>query len=187
MERRIPIRSNEGQALRPREGHGLADGSGGPEPVKKHPMPISIPSASSIQPTASTNAAVSRVMKQSLEQADFLKMLTLQLQNQDPLNPQTNTDFAAQMAQFTALEQSRDMSSNMTLMLQQQEVQNATLLLGTQVLLDDGKSGIVDRVSINKDGSPRLMVGGKEYALAQVINYQVPVPVEPQGPTLGNP
>jgi flagellar hook assembly protein FlgD len=91
------------------------------------------------------------------------------------------------MAQFTALEQSRDMSSNMTLMLQQQEVQNATLLLGTQVLLDDGKSGIVDRVSINKDGSPRLMVGGKEYALAQVINYQVPVPVEPQGPTLGNP
>jgi flagellar basal-body rod modification protein FlgD len=150
-------------------------------------MPISIPSASSIQPTASTNAAVSRVMKQSLEQADFLKMLTLQLQNQDPLNPQTNTDFAAQMAQFTALEQSRDMSSNMTLMLQQQEVQNATLLLGTQVLLDDGKSGIVDRVSINKDGSPRLMVGGKEYALAQVINYQVPVPVEPQGPTLGNP
>ena len=31
------------------------------------------------------------------------------------------------------------------------------------------------------------MVGGKEYALAQVINYQVPVPVEPQGPTLGNP
>jgi len=150
-------------------------------------MPTAIPSASSILPTTSTNDAVSRVMKGSLEQADFLKMLTLQLQNQDPLNPQTNTDFAAQMAQFTALEQSREMSGNMTLMLQQQEVQNATLMLGTQVLLDDGRTGVVDRVSINKDGSPRLLVGGKEYALAQVMNYQIPVPVEPKGPTPGGP
>ncbi|MFM7818807.1 MAG: flagellar hook assembly protein FlgD [Verrucomicrobiota bacterium] len=150
-------------------------------------MPTAIPSASSILPTTSTNDAVSRVMKGSLEQADFLKMLTLQLQNQDPLNPQTNTDFAAQMAQFTALEQSREMSGNMTLMLQQQEVQNATLMLGTQVLLDDGRTGVVDRVSINKDGSPRLLVGGKEYALAQVMNYQIPAPVEPKGPTPGGP
>ncbi len=150
-------------------------------------MPTAIPSVGSVQPTASNSEAVSRVMKQSLEQADFLKMLTLQLQNQDPLNPQTNTDFAAQMAQFTALEQSREMSGNMTLMLQQQEVQNATLLLGTQVLLDDGKSGIVDRVSINKDGSPRLLVGGKEYALAQVMNYQIPVPPHPDGPAPGGP
>lgn len=154
---------------------------------ERPPMPTAIPSASSVLPTTSTNAAVSRVMKGSLEQADFLKMLTLQLQNQDPLNPQTNTDFAAQMAQFTALEQSREMSGNMTLMLQQQEVQNATLMLGTQVLLDDGRTGVVDRVSINKDGSPRLLVGGKEYALAQVMNYQIPTPVDPKGPTPGGP
>lgn len=147
-------------------------------------MPTAIPSAGSVTPTASNTSAMSRVMKQSLEQADFLKMLTLQLQNQDPLNPQTNTDFAAQMAQFTALEQSREMSGNMTLMLQQQEVQNATLLLGTHVLLDDGKSGVVDRVSITKDGSPRLQVSGKEYALAQVMNYAIPPQMQPQGPSL---
>lgn len=146
-----------------------------------------IPPASSVLPTTSTHAAVSRVMKGSLEQADFLKMLTLQLQNQDPLNPQTNTDFAAQMAQFTALEQSREMSGNMTLMLQQQEVQNATMLLGTQVLLDDGRTGVVDRVSISKDGSPRLLVGSREYALARVMNYQIQGPVEPKGPTSPGP
>ena len=147
-------------------------------------MPTAIPSIGSVTPTTSNDAAVSRVMKQSLEQADFLKMLTLQLQNQDPLNPQTNTDFAAQMAQFTALEQSREMSGNMSQLLQQQEVQNATMLLGTQVLLDDGKTGVVDRVSINKDGSPRLLVGGREYALAQVMNYQIPPQIQPQGPSI---
>lgn len=146
-------------------------------------MPAAI---SSPVPTAASpqiGQGISRALKQSLEQEDFLKMLTMQLQNQDPLNPQTNTDFAAQMAQFTALEQSREMSSNMTQMLQQQEVQNATLLLGTAVLLDTGATGIVDRVTLKQDGSPRLLVGGKEYALAQVVDYQLP----PTQPTIHTP
>jgi flagellar basal-body rod modification protein FlgD len=38
-------------------------------------------------------------------QADFLQMLVAQLQNQDPLNPQDSADFAAQLAQFSTVEQ----------------------------------------------------------------------------------
>lgn len=141
-------------------------------------MPVSIPSTVPAASSSQIGQGISRALKQSLEQEDFLKMLTMQLQNQDPLNPQANTDFAAQMAQFTALEQSREMSGNMAQMLQQQEVQNATLLLGTAVLLDTGATGIVDRVTLKQDGSPRLLVGGKEYALAQVLDYQLP-PTQP--------
>ena len=40
---------------------------------------------------------------QSLGQADFLKLLTTQLSNQDPLAPTDNKDMLAQMAQFSAL------------------------------------------------------------------------------------
>lgn len=36
----------------------------------------------------------------------FLQMLTTQMQNQDPLNPDDPTDFATQLAQFSAVEQS---------------------------------------------------------------------------------
>lgn len=40
---------------------------------------------------------------QSLGQADFLKLLTTQLSQQDPLEPTDNKDMLAQMAQFSAL------------------------------------------------------------------------------------
>ncbi len=40
---------------------------------------------------------------QSLGQADFLRLLTTQLAQQDPLKPADNKDMLAQMAQFSAL------------------------------------------------------------------------------------
>ena len=38
-------------------------------------------------------------------QSDFLEMLVAQLENQDPLNPQDSAEFAAQLAQFSSVEQ----------------------------------------------------------------------------------
>jgi flagellar basal-body rod modification protein FlgD len=40
-----------------------------------------------------------------LGRTDFLRMLVAQLENQDPLNPQDGTEFTAQLAQFSQLEQ----------------------------------------------------------------------------------
>jgi len=40
-----------------------------------------------------------------LGQEDFLRMLIAQLENQDPLDPQDATQFTAQLAQFTSLDQ----------------------------------------------------------------------------------
>src|ERR1700722_848741 len=37
----------------------------------------------------------------TLSQNDFLTLLTTQLEHQDPLNPQSPSDFAAELAQFT--------------------------------------------------------------------------------------
>ncbi|MEM7701641.1 MAG: flagellar hook capping FlgD N-terminal domain-containing protein [Pseudomonadota bacterium] len=44
----------------------------------------------------------------SLDQADFLRLLTTQLANQDPLNPTDNEEMLAQLAQFSQLEAATD-------------------------------------------------------------------------------
>ena len=41
---------------------------------------------------------------------DFLQLLITQVQHQDPLNPSTDTEFIAQLAQFSALEQMQNLN-----------------------------------------------------------------------------
>jgi flagellar basal-body rod modification protein FlgD len=49
----------------------------------------------------------------ALGKEDFLTMLVAQLENQDPLNPMDGTDFSAQLAQFSQLEQLINLNSSM--------------------------------------------------------------------------
>ena len=51
--------------------------------------------------------------KSSLDQTDFLKLMTAQLNNQDPFSPVDNTQMVAQMAQFSSLAGISEMSSTM--------------------------------------------------------------------------
>ncbi len=47
---------------------------------------------------------------QTLDQDAFLKLLVMQMTNQDPLSPVEDREFIAQMAQFTALEQMQELN-----------------------------------------------------------------------------
>lgn len=54
--------------------------------------------------------ALSQATSANLGKNDFLKLLTTQLQNQDPSNPMKGKDFAAQLAQFSSVEQLTNIS-----------------------------------------------------------------------------
>src|SRR5467141_3222167 len=112
----------------------------------------------------------SRTPAKTLTQDDFLKLLVAQMTSQDPMNPQSNTDFAAQMAQFTSLEQTRAMASNLSTMSTQQQLLQASQLLGRTVTLQaDAQTiatGVVQSVQVNS-GVPQILVGGKAYDLSQ--------------------
>ena len=62
---------------------------------------------SSSSGTAATDATTS-----TLDKDDFLELLIAQLTNQDPMDPLSDTDFIAQMAQFSTLEQITNLNTN---------------------------------------------------------------------------
>ena len=61
----------------------------------------------------STGDKKEAVNKSTLGQEDFLKLMTTQLQNQDPFAPMENGDFIAQMAQFSTVTGITEMSNEM--------------------------------------------------------------------------
>lgn len=69
--------------------------------------------ASASNPRALQNAA-NPLPGQDLGKEAFLKLLTVQLKNQDPLEPIKNEAFVAQLAQFSSLEQLQNINTTLT-------------------------------------------------------------------------
>ncbi|MDR1217141.1 MAG: hypothetical protein LBJ99_00985 [Oscillospiraceae bacterium] len=101
----------------------------------------------------------SRRPNSTLGKNDFLKLLSAQLKYQDPLEPVKDSDFAAQLAQFSALEQMQNISTSM-------EAFRYYSLVGQYVLseyknesgVDVAVAGVVDSV-VTKGGETYVWIG----------------------------
>jgi flagellar basal-body rod modification protein FlgD len=123
-------------------------------------MSTAVSSSTSLNAAQKTAAA-----NQTLTQANFLQLLVTQMSSQDPLNPQSDTEFAAQLAQFSALQQSQTMSQDMSVL-------QANTMIGETVTVTptDGSSSVTGQVSgvEIQSSTPVLVVNGQSYALSQV-------------------
>ena len=119
-----------------------------------------VPSTTS--PTAATGAS-SAISGTTLGKDDFLKLLVGQLKNQDPMKPTSDTDFIAQMAQFSQLEQTTNMATANEQLIAEQRGARSVALLGRSVTYPDATgastTGVVERVEW-AGGKPSLTVGG---------------------------
>lgn len=125
--------------------------------------------ASATGSSGSATDSVTNNSSSTLTQSDFLQLLVAQMQNQDPMNPQSDTEMASQMAQFTSLTQSSAMSSSLSMM-------QANSLVGSTVTVQTNPndttqttSGAVQGV-VMQGGAPEIMVNGTLYALSQVVS-----------------
>ncbi|ARA94780.1 hypothetical protein AWN76_017555 [Rhodothermaceae bacterium RA] len=73
--------------------------------VEPSPVPMETTPLNGIASPASDTTALTNAASRTLDRDDFLLMLVTQLQNQDPLNPLQGHEFAAQLAQFSSVEQ----------------------------------------------------------------------------------
>lgn len=110
-----------------------------------------------ISATAATSAAT-QISGVGLQ--DFLKILTSQLSNQDPLKPLDNQEFIAQVAQFSALEQSQQLNQKIDQLLSVQAATQSVGLLGKTVDINSSNgtvSGQVKGFSLS-NGEPLLSI-----------------------------
>ncbi|GAB4326166.1 MAG: hypothetical protein Kow0010_09140 [Dehalococcoidia bacterium] len=99
------------------------------------------------QPAAATPS-------QDLSSVDFMKLMIAQLRNQNPLEPTSDTDFMAQLAQFESLNQMRAVADGLKVMQSLNELSGAASLIGRTIV---GKQ--VDAVPVTLDMVSRELFG----------------------------
>jgi flagellar basal-body rod modification protein FlgD len=72
--------------------------------------------SSTVTDTTSTTSSSTSTSSSSttVNKNDFLKLLIAQMKNQDPLNPMDGTQYVAELAQFSSLEELQNMNDNLT-------------------------------------------------------------------------
>jgi flagellar basal-body rod modification protein FlgD len=127
-----------------------------------------------------TTGATSAIQANGLNQQDFIKILLTQLTYQDPLKPMDNQQFMAQMAQFTALQQSVQLNDNMTQLIHNQAALQSVGLIGRSVDISTANgivTGTVSGLALNENlpvMSLTLPGGGalSQISLGQIINVR---------------
>ena len=102
--------------------------------------------------------------KDLITMSNFYKLLVAEMQNQNPLEPTSNTEFISQMASFSALQNQQDAYKT-------QQLTYANSLVGKTVTvsMSDGKtaSGVVNYVNSNGE-TPKVNVNGENFKLSDV-------------------
>lgn len=122
--------------------------------------------------TTTTPKVISQKDVGMMGKDDFLKLLLAQLKNQDPLKPMDDTQFISQLAQFSTLEKITEMNQNMALMLEVDQLGQATSLVGKMVESKNSTTGevvkgVVDSARM-EDRNAVVMVGGKSVPLTEI-------------------
>jgi flagellar basal-body rod modification protein FlgD len=136
----------------------------------------------SLEPTYNPDAN-KREPNKTLGKDDFLKLMIVQMQNQDPLNPMDNTEQLAQQAQFSSLEQMQNVNTNLEKLLGQfeQNERSAVLsMVGKAVtgfrLIEDEQTGETQQESFEGFALGADFSSGVPSIIVQTENGEFRVP-----------
>lgn len=100
-----------------------------------------------------TSATTTSAAKASVDYQSFLKLLVAEMKNQDPTQPMDSTQYIAQLASFSQVEQSIQVNSKLDSLLQLSQLSQAGSIIGKTVTSEDETvSGVVNSVRLTSEG-----------------------------------
>jgi flagellar basal-body rod modification protein FlgD len=99
----------------------------------------------------------------NIDYQTFLKLLVAEMKNQDPTNPMDSTEYVAQLASFSQVEQSVQINAKLDQLLQSSVLTQAGAIIGRTVTSQNGSiSGTVAEVRLFSDGIIAVLDDGQQ-------------------------
>ncbi len=117
-----------------------------------------------------TDSAKTLTQTKTFGKEDFFKMLIAQLKNQDPMNPLEGTEFSAQLAQFSSLEQLANL--NTAVASQNQTTANLINAQGVNFIGKEVTARVMEGVTETTTTGLVTAVNFKDQAMLLTVNGQ---------------
>ncbi|MAZ19043.1 MAG: flagellar basal body rod modification protein [Ahrensia sp.] len=122
-----------------------------------------------VDATGSSTAASAATAKTSAATVDyqsFLKLLVAELKNQDPTEPMDATQYMAQLASFSNVEQNIQTNNKLDDILQTSYLQQAGSIIGRTLTTPDGEvTGKIKEVRVFDDGIVAVLESGDQVVI----------------------
>lgn len=126
-------------------------------------MTDAVTSATAAQTSSATTAAKAKSM---VDYESFLKLLVAEMKNQDPTEPMDSTQYIAQLASFSNVEQAVQTNEKLDRLIQTGHLQQAGSIIGRTLTTPDGQvSGVIEQVRVFDDGVVAVLDSGEQVAV----------------------
>lgn len=127
---------------------------------------MSVTGVSGVGSSATTASAA----KANVDYQSFLKLLVAEMKNQDPTEPMDSTQYIAQLASFSQVEQSIQVNSKLDSLLQLTQLTQAGSIIGKTVTsADDSVSGVVNSVTLTSEGLVAVLDTGDKVLIGDGV------------------
>ena len=124
--------------------------------------------------TSAANAtATTQKHSTTVDYESFLKLLVTQMKNQDPTKPMDSTDYVAQLATFSQVEQTVQTNARLEQLMQMTMLGQADAVIGRTVTSADGlTTGVVEEVRIGSAGIIAVLESGAEIEMGPGVTVR---------------
>ncbi|TPI40523.1 flagellar hook assembly protein FlgD [Mesorhizobium sp. B3-1-9] len=119
------------------------------------------------------NQASQQTSKTAVDYQSFLKLLIAEMKNQDPTKPMDSTQYVAQLATFSQVEQSVQTNTKLDQIMQSSALSQADALIGRSITSADGKTtGTVASVTLSSSGLIAVLQDGTQVSVGAGVSIK---------------